>query len=326
MADKAKTGINNGIVNDFTIRPRNLTQYSAYRGVTDFTQIGQFAQFERGYSFLSVLKMPHFMVKLAQNNDKIKYLVNSFQHMLEFEFRGLEGLQDLQADYVTISDGINEQKLISKVTEDTSITVSMQYYEKQGSLITKFSEYYLTGIKDPKTQAKTYHGLIQKGILAPSPMYEVFTMLYYVTDSTMVRLEKAVLLTNCQLTSARRSELYNGTRADIGSNVEMTIEFNCYPITGYYVDKVAKTLLQDITGVKWDGTQGINVASAFSETGKDTYTYQYTTRKSTKDIATLDSADYEYGILRVGDGAHGHDGAAQGATLRRVLSGDENAE
>ena len=40
--------INNGILNNYSIRPRNLTQYTAFRGVTDFTQIGQFAQFETG--------------------------------------------------------------------------------------------------------------------------------------------------------------------------------------------------------------------------------------------------------------------------------------
>lgn len=290
--------LNAGIINNYTVRPRTLTQYNAFRGVTDFSQIGQFSQFEKGYSFLSVLQMPKFMTVAANQNADIKRLVTSFQHMLEFEFRGLDGLQDLQADYMTISDGINEQRLISKVSEDTSITVSSQYYEKAGSLITKFSEYYLTGIKDPKSQAKTYHGLIKNGKLAPGPENEVFTMLYYVTDSTMMRLERAVLLTNCQLTSARRSELYNGNRSDIGSNIEMTIEFNCYPLYGEQVDKIASLLLADITGVKYDGSLNYNDASAFKKTSATEYSYNYSgLKESNKPIAQLDSADYKYAIL-----------------------------
>ena len=293
MAD----AINNGILNDYTIKPRNLTQYKAFRGVTDFTQIGQFAQYERGYSFLSVLQMPKFMTELANKNKDIKDMVMGFQHMLEFEFRGLEGLPDLNADVLTITDGINEQRLINKVTEDTSATVTMQYFEKTGSLITKFSDYYLTGIKDPKSQAKTYHGLIKNGLLAPGPENEVFTMLYYVTDSTMLRLEKAYLLCNCQLTKAERS-MYNGTRSDIGSNMEMSIEFNCYPISGYEVDKAAKKLLEDINGVAWNGSMGQMADNAFQPTGKTTYDYDYSGLDSKpKAISQLDSADYKYAIL-----------------------------
>lgn len=306
---------NNGILNNYTIKPRNLTQYTAFRGVTDFTQIGQFAQYERGYSFLSVLQMPKFMTKLADSDADIKDMVVSFQHMLEFEFRGLEGLPDLQADTLTITDGINEQRLINKVTEDTSATVSMQYFEKTGSLITKFSDYYLTGIKDPKSQAKTYHGLIKNGQLAPGPENEVFTMLYYVTDSTMLRLEKAYLLCNCQLTKAERS-MYNGTRGDIGSNQEMSIEFNCYPISGYEVDKAAKKLLEDINGVTWDGSQGQMADGAFATTGKTSYNYDYSGLvQGTKDISQLDSADYKYAILKPNAA-----GTPQSTVLNNVLN------
>ena len=306
---------NNGILNNFTIKPRNLTQYNAFRGVTDFTQIGQFAQYERGYSFLSVLQMPKFMTELAKADEDIKDMVTAFQHMLEFEFRGLEGLPDLNADTLTITDGINEQRLVNKVTEDTSATVTMQYFEKTGSLITKFSDYYLTGIKDPKSQAKTYHGLIKNGVLAPGPENEVFTMLYYVTDSTMLRLEKAYLLCNCQLTKAERS-MYNGTRSDIGSNMEMSVEFNCYPIHGYEVDKAAKKLLEDINGVTWDGSQGQMADSAFAPTGKTTYEYDYSGLKAgTKEISQLDSADYKYAILK-----NNAPGTPQSTLLQNAIS------
>ena len=287
-----------GIVNPYSIKPRNLTQYTAFRGVTDFSQIGQFSQFERGYSFLSVLQMPKFMVMLGNEVPEIGNIVSGFKHKVEYEFRGLEGLSDITADYMTITDGINEQRLISKVTEDTSITVSSSYFETSGALIEKFSELYLTGIKDPKSQAKTYHGLIKSGKLAPGPENEVFTMLYYVTDSTMLRLERAFLLVNCQLTTARRSELYNATRGDIGNNVETTIEWNCYPLAGAEVDKIAKMLLQDITGVWWNGNASLTQEGAgsvwnnYQKNGKDGDTY------NGNSTAVLDSGDYKYAILR----------------------------
>jgi len=277
--------VNNGIFNNYTVTPRNLTQYTAYRGVTDFSQIGQFNQYESGYQFLSVLQMPTFLEKNASMDQMCK----NFRHMLEFEFRGMDGLPDLQADTFEITDGINSQRMINKVTMETSTTVSMQYFEKAGGLITKFSEYYLTGIKDPKTQAKTYHGLIADNILPPGLENEVFTLMYYVTDNTMLRLERAVLLANCQLTRAELS-MYNGSRDNI-SNKEMTIEFNCFPIYGYEVDKAAKYLLEhEITGV------GVNVNNSVVQYG-GTVNMSNDINGNKLNPTVLDSADYKYGIM-----------------------------
>lgn len=277
----AASSINNGLINNYTIRPRNLTQYTAYRGVTDFSQIGQFNQFETGYSFLSVIEMPKFLTILANQSTAVASLVSSFKHMLEFEFRGLTGLPDITAETTEITDGINSQNMISKVVSDTSVTISSNYFEKSGSLITKFSEYYLTGIKDRQSQAKHYHGLIKRGLLEPGYENEVFTMLYYVTDNTMLRLEKAYLLANCQLTKAETS-MYDSTKGEI-QNKEMTIEWTCFPIWGYEVDKAAKVLLEDITGVSVDVTDTAG-------------NVRYEVEK-TENVAALDSADYLYGIM-----------------------------
>lgn len=271
--------VNNGIFNNYTITPRNLTQYKAYRGVTDFSQIGQFNQFESGYQFLSVISLPNMMTY----NPSMQQMNANFKHMLEYEFRGLDGLPDLNSDTFEITDGINTQRMINRVTKETSVTISSQYFEKSGGLITRYSEYYLTGIKDPASQAKTYHGLIADGTLAPGLENEVFTMMYYVTDNTMLRLERAVLLANCQLTKAETS-MYNGSRDNI-SNKEMTIEWNCFPITGYQVDKAANYLLRNITGVNVTVNNGtVNYGGYIAGT------------ENTR--ATLDSADYTYGIMQ----------------------------
>lgn len=282
------TGINAGIVNNYTVKPKNLTQYTALRGVVDFSQIGQFDQYETGYSFLSVISMPRFIDILAQQDGKVEEMANSFKHMLEYEFRGLTGLPNITSNTFTITDGSNEQQMINDVVMDTSVELSSNYFERSGSLITKFTEYYLTGIKDPKSKAKTYHGLIKNNLLAPSLENEVFTLMYYVTDNTYLRLEKAYLLANVQLTQAETS-MYDSEKGQI-SNKEISLNFRCFPITGVEVDKAAKSLLEDITGtVVTQDSQGVA-----------TYKHTDIIDPKTGNImnAALDSTDYKYGILR----------------------------
>lgn len=273
--------INAGILNNYTVRPKNLTQYTALRGVVDFSQIGQFDQFETGYSFLSVIKMPRFIEKLAEYDDGVAQMANSFQHMLEYEFRGMTGLPNITSNTFTITDGSNEQQMINDVVMETSVELTSNYFERSGSLITKFAEYYLTGIKDPKSKAKTYHGLIKHGLLAPSLENEVFTFMYYVTDNTYLRLEKAYLLANVQLTQAETS-MYDSEKGQI-QNKEIGINFRCFPITGTQVDKAAKALLEDITG---------DHVHAVDSVGNVTYSVF-----ANDNVAALDSADYNYGIL-----------------------------
>lgn len=295
----------NKLFNNYTITPRNLTQYTAYRGVTDFTQIGQFNQYETGYQFLEVISLPKFL----EADPTMTQMNKNFKHMLEFEFRGMDGLADLNADTYTITDGINEMQMINRVSWDTSIEVSMEYFEKSGSLITKYSEYYLTGIKDPKTQAKTYHGLIADGTIAPGLENEVFTLLYYVTDNTMLRLERAILLANCQLRNAQLS-MYNGNRESI-NNKPMTITFSAFPVIGYEVDKAANYLLQQITGVRVENQDGvIKYNGPLSVPGVSKY-----------DAAVLDSSSYRYGIM--GGNAYS-DGRPDPQTIPRLASAIEN--
>ena len=273
----------NGIMNNFVRKPRNLTEFTAYRGVTDWTQIGQFDQFETGYSFLSVISMPKFMMRLASlDTTYAGPLVDSFQHMLEYEFRGLDGVPDISSETATITNGVQDINMIKKVVEDSSIEISMSYFEKSGSLITKFSEYYLTGIKDKRSQAKTYHGLIATGDMSPGYENDVFTLLYYVTDNTYTELERAFLFANAQLNKVDNS-VYNSNRGDI-DNKEITLTFNCFPITGNSVDKAAKAMLEVITGVNVTHNSAGITSRSVAATGAN----------GDGGTAVLDSADYYY--------------------------------
>ena len=147
------------------------------------------------------------------------------------------------------------------------------------------------------SQAKTYHGLIKNNLMDPGLENEVFTLLYYVTDNTYLRLERAVLLANCQLTSAQAS-MYNTARGDI-NNQSVTISFTAFPIMGVEVDKAAKTLLEEITGTTVNYSSNDVYDPVYKDRTGDKLlgnqdAYGYPGAKT----ASLDSNDYLYGIMR----------------------------
>lgn len=227
---------------EYTKQPKNLTQYTLMQGVTDFGNLAQFNQFETGYSFLKVIQIPKFLEVLAGKDTKtLGPLIQNYKHVLEYEFRGLDGIDDISADTLEITNGISNLNMISKVNEQSGSQVSMRYFEKSGSLFTKVHTMFLKGLKDPKTQAKTYLGLIDSGELEAGYENEVFIFLYFVTDNTMTQVEKSYLLLSAQPNKAETS-IYNSEKGDI-ANKEITAEFNCYPVQGDSIDQKAKEIL-----------------------------------------------------------------------------------
>lgn len=225
--------------------PRNVTEYTLMRGVTDFSNLKQFDLFETGYSFIDVVSVPKFMTLLGARDAKLKNIQDGFVHIIEGEFKGLSGIPDISAGAGSISNGNNELQIINNVTMDTSITVDMSFYERSGSLLNNYLSIYLTGIKDPYTKAKTYHGLIADGIVTdPGPEYEVFTFLYYVTDNTCRKIEKAYLLCNAQPITAPNGTLYSSQKGSIDFQ-EISIQFNCFPIMGDVPNRYAAMTLQN---------------------------------------------------------------------------------
>ena len=224
--------------------PRSVTEYTLMKGVTDFSNLKQFDVFESGYSFITVVAVPKFMDLLAAKDTRVRNLQDGFTHIIEGEFRGLSGIPDITADAGTLTNGVNEMQLINNVTMNTSIGIEMTFWERSGSLITNYLNYYLTGIKDPYSKAKTYHGLVGNEVLDPGADYETFTFLYYVTDNTCRKIEKAYLLANAQPTAAPNSQLYNSQRGQIDFQ-EINVTFNCFPIIGDQVNKYAAMMLEN---------------------------------------------------------------------------------
>ena len=140
---------------------RDLTKYLLMRGVTDFGDLEQYNLYESGYSFLNVLQIPIFIRNLMLVSTEYDRLIKSYAHVLEFEFRGFEGgLDNMTTDYGQLTNGINSINIINKVNKPSDSSFSATYQEKLGGMMTKFHELYISGIKDPRTEVKTYHGLI----------------------------------------------------------------------------------------------------------------------------------------------------------------------
>ena len=299
--------------------PRNLCQYRLFRGAADFGNLRQWDLYEKGYSFLTVVSVPTFIEyiakgvnkdsKLAQSMQAItKRLLNNFVYILEHEFRGLSGIPSLSAETSTITDGISELQLINKVTEDTSAQIQMRFYEKSGRPITKFCELFLRGIKDTRTQGKTYWGLIDSGALEAGFENEVFSLLYYVTDNTYRNLEGAYLFMCAQITEVPLADVFESEKGTY-EYPEITVTFNCFPVTSDDVNEEAARMLEFLSseaagkdrlivdtqsvsnfykGVKdlrENGAYGLNVAGSNNESGY--YTDDSSGAKKYQDTVSL---------------------------------------
>ncbi len=230
--------------------PKSLTKYNLYQGITDFGALEQFDVFESGHSFLSILAIPEFLEKLKTSkiagvDEDYGPLIENAVHIMEHEFKGLDGIEDMSAETLEINDGLNTINLINKVKEQSASTISMRYNEKSGAPLTKLSQLFLNGVYDSRSGFKHYHGLIDKGELEPGFENEVFTMLYWVTDSTGKNVEKAYLILGAQPTKAELN-IYNSERGAHDAK-EVTMEFSCFIVQGDLVDLMATNQLNSMS-------------------------------------------------------------------------------
>ena len=233
--------VNNNIFSHLST-PRDLSKFTLMRGVTDFGKLEQFNLYESGYSFLIVTRVPKFLQELANKNSEYKKLIDTYVHILEYEFRGLDGIDNMTSETSELTNGIKKTDIITRVTRQGGSQFTMRYQEKAGSVLTKVHELFLTGIKDPDTQVKTYHGLIHDGTMEKGYENEVFNFLYIVTDNSLMEVEKAYFLVAAQPTSAELS-IYNSEKGNIEFK-EVGVEFNAYPIQSKGVNEKAVELLK----------------------------------------------------------------------------------
>ena len=230
------------------VTPKDLTQYTLFRGVTDFSELRQFNMFEGGYSFLHVLDIPEFLKKLMSTNDDYKMLISTYRHYLEYAFKGLSGFEDITADTGEVTNGVSNLQLINKVNMQSASQFTMNYQEQHGLLLAKVHELFLRGVKDPKSGVKRYHGLLNKGEAMEGQNgfeNEVFTFLYYVCDNTCLNIEKAYLIVAAQPTTAALADVSNSERGQFDWK-EVSVAFNGIPLVGPGITAKAQEFLDYI--------------------------------------------------------------------------------
>src|SRR5574344_1521096 len=114
-------------------KPMDLTGSNLMYGVPDFGNLKQFNKYEKGYQFLRVVNIPKFLDKLAAQNDDYRALIENYKHIIEFEFKGLDGLDNISTDTFQISDGVSTLNMISKTVWDNT-NVQLRYQEASGSV------------------------------------------------------------------------------------------------------------------------------------------------------------------------------------------------
>ena len=266
-AASTETDQNKRITNMFTNTKdfKDVTTYKLMRGVPDFGSLVQFNPYETGYAAFIICQMPRFIELLAKKNASYEKLMKNWAHIIEYEFKSFDGLEAMSADTISLGDDLNSINVISRVNMQSASEFSLTYDEESGSPLTKFAKLYLTGIKDPRTQVKSYHGLVHSNQLEPGFENEVFTFLFIATDNTMREVEAAYLLIGCQLNSADL-DMYNYTKGDINKR-EVTVKFSGYPIQSSYVDAAAADMLKFLLSTDAGARQIIVNSNDFDYTG-----------------------------------------------------------
>lgn len=222
-------------------KPFSIASYTMMRGTIDFTNAAQFNLYESGYQFLTVISRPRYIEMLAETDTEVANALNLFCWILEYEFKGLSGIDNISVDPLEFTDNISTINTIGKVNMQSAAEITMNFTERSGSAMTGFIEYYLKGLKDPRTQMKTYHGLIKDGKLAAGFENEIFHLLYIVTDNTGLGLEKAFLFACAQPTTAQL-DIYNGEKGTIEKK-DIDVPFQCFIVDGDEVDRRAIKML-----------------------------------------------------------------------------------
>ena len=243
---------------------RDLSKFTLMRGVTDYANLEAYNLDESSYSFLVLVQVPEFMKKLCDQNSEYKKMFDTYCHILEYDFRGLSGIDNITAETGELTNGISNVEIINKVTMQAASSFTMRYFERHGSVITRTHELFLRGIKDPRTQVKHYNGLIPKGLMEPGYENEVFSFMYLVCDNTLMNLEKCIYIVAAQPTGAQW-DIYNSEKGSIEFK-ELDVEFKGYPIVGRKINEKGKEFLDWIRqNTTWDEME-------FNYTGVDNMT------------------------------------------------------
>ena len=155
-----------------------------------------------------------------------------------------------------ISNNVLNMSIPIKTERNINSTIDMTFTEKSGTPITKFLDMYTRYMFDPYTNAKTYGGRLRTGgfdadgslrslDLSRALDNETFTLLYVVTDSTCMTVEKAFILYRAMPLNVPFSTLYNGNKFEI-EKAEVSINWVCTIIDGPIANKIGTIYCRNI--------------------------------------------------------------------------------
>ena len=203
-----------------------ITNYAYWLGGTDTTNaaLAQYDLLRTGYGRLFILRMPAFVEFLLEDETRV------FKHMLEFGNVGISGIQGYTAEFASVTAGYvgNTVEIPTSVKDDTN-SITIRIYETQGSLISTYIDFWLTGVSDPYTGLSHYHGA--RDVDENSSSYvlsqanHTMEALYVATDPTGEQAEYVCLLTNMFPRSSDHSHFeYEPGSHDL---VQLSLEFTC---------------------------------------------------------------------------------------------------
>lgn len=204
----------------------------------DDGNIAQWDPMIGGYATFYWTKLPPFMKAGAPD------LLERFKNLTQKGHTAFEGISDLTAATEDVVGGMNgnSYKFASNVKDDFD-EFTMKVYELQGSPIREAAEWWLTGVRDPKSGYAHYHGNldIPGGYCARNHTAE---LIYIVTDPTGTAdgIEYACLITNIMITKVPKSHL-NVTHGD-HPVTQLDLTFSGIKYESEFINKAAVQILK----------------------------------------------------------------------------------
>jgi hypothetical protein len=235
----SQSGINN-TTNEFV-------NSNLFRGIVrlDDKNINQFQQKLTGYGFFFWTKAPPMF---DHGNPE---LWTMFKNYSEKGLTTFDGFGNMTLETSEIMGGINGKPIVlPETTREDQNNFSMQVWEPKGSLCRSAIEWWMTGISDPETGYRHYHGLIadyvnsggSKG-LECKPSNHTAECIYIQTDETGYGIESASFFANVFPTSIDKSD----TNFNAGDHtfVQLTLEFACRKYQSKEINTVAAEIVKN---------------------------------------------------------------------------------
>lgn len=220
---------------------KSANQYvdaNLFRGIVrlDDKNINQFNQQIGGFGFMFWVKTPPMFDK---GNPE---LWSSFKNLTEKGHTTFDGIGNLTLETAEIQGGLNGRAIVMpSISREDSNTFSIQVYEMKGQPIKEALNWWITGISDPETAYRHYHGLIASGALESKPSNHTAELMYIQTDETGLKVEYCCYWTNVFPTTVDKASA-NISHGD-HAYTQFTPEFSGRKYESKKINEVAADIL-----------------------------------------------------------------------------------